>query len=151
MPKGLTIKKLGELAKKYFPNTVSGYRNICPHILDKLDKPAEEPIWLLMTTDVVNGTYEEAQDQEIQVKKLAETSQVPYEIPTTLQAITCILAEYFRSKTRLFSDVPLIYIRCQEKVKCLHVVVGHFAPAGLNVDINIYDIDCVGVAALRKF
>jgi hypothetical protein len=84
---------------------------------------------------------------------LAKRSGIPYEIPTTPQAITCILAEYFRSKTRLFSDNPLTYTRCQEKVQGYHLVVGGFAPAGLDVDYHyrIYDYDDVGVAALRKF
>jgi hypothetical protein len=155
MPKGLTIKKLGELAKKYFPSNIDGYGYIWPSIIDELgDKPVNESVWLLMTKDVLEGSRRKSYSQQKNiVAELAETTGVPYQVPTTLEAATCILAEYSRSENRLFSDSPWTYTRGQENVQGFQVVVGGFAPAGLFV-YYVSDYtgnDCIGVAALRKF
>lgn len=153
IPKGLTIKKLGELAKKYFPSNTDSYRYIWSAIVDKLgDKPADKSVWLLMTKDVLPGSRSKSYSQQKNiVAELAETTGVPYEIPTTLEAATCILAEYSRSKNRLFSDRPWTYTRCQENVQVYQTVVGGFAPGGLSVCYNFCDLADFGVAALRKF
>jgi hypothetical protein len=157
MPKGLTIKKLGELAKKYFPSNTDGYRYIWSAIVDELgDKPADESIWLLMTKDVLPESRSKSYDQQKNIiNELAKTTGVPYQVPTTLEAATCILAEYSRSKNRLFSDSPWTYTRCQENVQGYQIVVGGFAPAGLDVHDDAhndnYGYDDIGVAALRKF
>jgi F-box-like len=153
MPKELTIKKLGELAKKYFPSNTDGYRYIWSAIVDELgDKPADESIWLLMTKDVLPGSRSKSYGQQKTIiDELAKTTGVPYQVPTTLEAATCILAEYSRSENRLFSDSPWTYTRCQENVQGYQMVVGGFAPAGLSVIINIYGRVSIGVAALRKF
>ncbi len=155
MPKGLTIKKLGELAKKYFPSNTDGYRYIWSAIVDELeDKSVDESVWLLMTKDVLQGSRSKSYSQQKNiVTELAETTGVPYEVPTTLEAATCILAEYSRSKNRLFSDRLWTYTRCQENVKGYQTVVGGFAPAGLRVSHkhNYDHHDHIGVAALRKF
>lgn len=154
MPKGLTIKKLGELAKKYFPENIDGYKYIWSSIIDELgDKPADESVWLLMTKDVLPGSRNKSYTQQKNiVAKLAETTRVPYQVPTVLEAATCILAEYSRSGNRLFSESPWTYTRCQENFLGYQVIVGGFAPSGLCV-INPYgyDYDNIGVAALRKF
>ena len=154
MPKEFTIKKLGELAKKYFPSNTDGYRYIWSAIVDELgDKPADESVWLLMTKDVLPGSRSKSYGrQKTIIEELAKTTGVPYQVPTTLEAATCILAEYSRSENRLFSDSPWTYTRCKENVQGYQVVVGGFAPAGLSVDYNDhYDDGNIGVAALRKF
>lgn len=153
LPEGITIKKLGELAKKFFPNNTDGYGYIYGPILKELNKPTKKSVWLLHKTDVIDKTRGKSfKDQETEVRNLAKKSGVPYEIPTTPQTIACILAEYSRSQTRLFSDDPVTYTRCQEKVQGDQVVVGGFAPAGLVVDYSSdYDRVNFGVAALRKF
>jgi hypothetical protein len=153
IPKGLTIKKLGELAKKYFPSNTNGYRYIWSGIVDELgDKPADESVWLLMTKDVLPGSGSKSYSQQKNiVAELAKTTGVSYQVPTTLEAATCILAEYSRSENRLFSDSPWTYTRCQENVQGDQMIVGGFAPAGLDVFHDCYDYDFIGVAALRKF
>jgi len=85
------------------------------------------------------------------VDELAKTALVPYEVPTALEAATCILAEYSRSEKRLFNDSPWTYTLCQENVQGYQVVVGGFAPAGLVVGKWLWQRGGIGVAALRKF
>ena len=93
-----------------------------------------------MTKDVLPGsrnrTYAE---QQTIVATLATQSHAAYEVPSILEAVACIFAQYFRSSligsngppTRLFSDNPWTYTRCKENVDGYQVVVGGFAPAGL--------------------
>jgi len=79
-------------------------------------------------------------------------NELLHQIPTTLEAATCILAEYFRSKNRLFSDTPLTYTRCEiDAGGEINTIVGNFTSAGFCVKQSYYDSDCIGVAALRKF
>jgi len=48
---GLTLKSLGELAKKYFSNSNTGYRFIFPAIVEEQgDKSIDKSRWVLMTT-----------------------------------------------------------------------------------------------------
>ena len=144
---------VGELAKKYFPHNIDGYKYIWSSIIDKLgDKPADESVWLLMTKDVLQESRSQSYSQQKNiVAELAETTGVPYQVPTILEAATCMLAEYSRSGRRLISDNPWTYKRCQENVQGYQTVVGGFAPAGLIVDSFDYVDDNIGVAALRKF
>ena len=154
MPKGLTIKKLGELAKKYFPNNTNGYGHIWSAIVNDLgDKPTDKSIWLLMTKDVLPGSRDKSYSQQKNiVAELAETTGVSHQVPTALEAATCILAHYSRSKNRLFSDKPRTKTRCQDSVRGYQMTVGSFAPDGLTVDRNLCDHHrYIGVAALRKF
>lgn len=149
MPKGLTINKLGELAKKFFAG--NGYKYICPEVVENLgDKPADESVWLLMTiTNVVDGTKGESYiEQQNIIAELAKKALVPYEVPTTLDAATCILAEYFRSKRRLFNNIPGTFTCTRGQKNAVHPI-GCFGKDGLIILSN--NPNCgYGVAALRK-
>jgi F-box domain len=149
----LTLKSLGELAKRYFTDNNMGYKFIWSVIVDDLgNKSIDKSRWVLMTKDVLPGsTVKSYNDQKDIVVNLAQKSLIGYEVPETLEAAVCILAQYFDSNTRLFSDSPLTYKRCEEKAQGYRTVVGNFAPAGLSVRYNIFDGGSVGVAALRKF
>jgi len=149
----LTLKSLGELAKKYFSDSGAGYRIIWPGIVDELgDKSIDKSRWVLMTKDVLPGSRNESYaNPQKSVDELAEKSLISYEVPETLESAACILSQYFGSNTRLFSDNPWTYTRCKEEVKGRQIVVGGFAPSGLVVNISLYDTDCFGVAAMRKF
>ena len=152
----LTLKSLGELAKRYFPNSDTGYKFIWPAIVNELgDKSIDKSRWVLMTKDVLpesrNTSYAEQQDI---VANLAQKNLIGYEVPETLEAAACILAQYFGSntRTRLFSDSPWTpSTRCKENVRDCQTVVGGFALAGLCVNYYCHDGDSIGVAALRKF
>ena len=150
---GLTLKSLGELAKKYFSGSDSGYRYIWSAIVQELgDKSIDKSHWVLMTKDVLPGSRNKSYgEQQKIVAKLAEKSLISYEVPETLKSAVCILSQYFSSEIRLFSDNPSTYIRCKEKVQGCQTIVGGFAPAGLIVHYFTYDYDTIGVAALRKF
>jgi hypothetical protein len=153
MPKGLTIKKLGKLAKKYFPSNIHGYRYTWQGVIDKLaDKSINESVWLLMTKDVLLGSRNKTYNQQkVIVDELAKTTGVDYQIPTILEAATCILAEYSRSKNRLFSDNPLIYTRCRDNIQNYQMAVGGFYSSGLRIIDNYFEKKFIGIAILRKF
>ena len=150
---GLTLKSLGELAKKYFSASNTGYRFIWPAIIQENgDKSINKSQWVLMTNDVLPGSRNKnySEQQKI-VADLAEKSLISYEVPETLESAACILSQYFGANICLFSDSPWTYTRCQENVQGYQVVVGGFAPAGLSVNYVNFDYSDIGVAALRKF
>ena len=155
---GLTLKSLGELAKKYFPPRDTGYDKGYGFIdntiiQDQGDRSINTSQWVLMTKDVLPGSRKKSYvEQQKIVADLAEKSLISYEIPETLESATCILSQYFGSNIRLFSNSPSTYTRCQDNVRGYQVVVGAFEPAGLTVNNLInYGEDRIGVAVLRKF
>ena len=149
----MTLKSLGELAKKYFSASHTGYRFIMPAIVQELgDKSIDKSHWVLMTKDVLPGSKNKSYgEQQKIVAELAEKSLISYEVPEALESAVCILSQYFDSNIRLFSDGPWTYTRCKDKVQGYQIIVGGFAPAGLCVSYHDYDYDYIGVAALRKF
>ncbi len=152
IPKGQSLKSLGELAKKYFPTSTGYDEQAHKPLVDILETANEKSYWALMSKDVLNGSR--GIDFEAQKKMIAEFSQnanVNCEIPTALEAAVSILTHHVRSKERLFSSNPMTYTRCLEFYIGCHVVVGGFAPSGLHVDISLKIDGEVGVSALRKF
>ena len=149
---GLTLKSLGELAKKYFSNSNTGYRFIFPAIVEEQgDKSIDKSRWVLMTKDVLPGSGNKSSgEQQKIIADLAEKSLISYEVPEALESAASILSQYFDSNTRLFNDNPWIYTRCKEKIQDSQIVIGGFTPAGFAVSLN-YDDDNVGAATLRKF
>ena len=150
---GLTLKSLGELAKKYFSASDTGYRFIWAAIIQEQgDKSIDKSQWVLMTKDVLPGSRNKSYGEQRKiVADLAEKSLISYEVPEILESATCILSQYFGSNIRLFSNSPWTYTRCQENIQGYQVVVGGFAPAGLDVSNHRYDSVSFGVGALRKF
>jgi F-box domain len=148
----LTLQSLGELAKRYFPDSNMGYRYICSTIVNKLgDKSIDKSRWVLMTKDILpESRHKSYNKQKNIVANLAQKALIGYEVPETLEAAACILAQYFDSNTRLFNDSP--WILCKENVLGYQTVVGGFATAGLYVASTAHYISGpIGVAALRKF
>ena len=118
-----TLKTLNKLDKA---SRGVGCRYIWPEILKpEVDKPAEvEFQWAVMTKDVLPESGNKSYDVQ---KQIAEDND--YQVPGFLDAATCILWAHHHSGTRLYSDNPWTYTRCQEMVAGYHLVVGGFAPA----------------------
>jgi hypothetical protein len=147
----LTLKSLGELARKFFPESYTGSRYGWSSIVAALgDTPIDKSCWVLMTKDVLPGSRSKscAQQQAI-VTALAANTLIPFKVPTVLEAAVCILSQYVERKTRLFGDNPWSYTRCKDEIQGDHTIVG-FAPDGLRVGRNCYVSGIVGVAALLK-
>jgi len=155
----LTLKSLGEIAKRHFSTIDAGYGYIWDPIVAELGNMAiEKSCWVLMTKDVLpESRRKNYADQQTMVDALAQRSFATYEVPRALEAAVCILAQYFgshtASKTRVFGDSLWTYTRSQDKVRGHDVAVGGFAPAGLSVDYftAAYVDDRIGIAALLKF
>lgn len=162
---GLTINRLGQLARIYFPQNVNGYRLIQEDIVNELgDRPVgDRSYWVLMTTDIFLGSRNKnyAVMTEI-VASLSKQSltdlgypQGPglkdYEIPKTLEAATCILSQYFKPKIHLFSTNPPTYTLCKEEIQGAHTAVGYFSHEGLVIKTQNLEGWSNGVAAVRRF
>lgn len=149
----LTLNSLGELAKKYFPNLLTGYSGILDGIVKEYaDKPYDSSRWVLMTKDVLLGSRNKIYVvQQAIVANLAKRTGIPYEVPKVLEAAVCIYAQYFSSRKRLFSFRPwkLTFLRCYEH----QIIAGNFKQEG--IEVSLFDDDTVsesvGIAALRKY
>jgi hypothetical protein len=149
----LTLKCLGELAKKFFSASDTGYKFIWSNIVQEQgDKSIDKSHWVLMTKDVLPGSRNKsyAEQQKI-VAGLAEKSLIGYAVPETLKSAACILSHYFGSNIRLFSNDPCTYTRCKENIQGPQTVIGGFAPSGLGIYNSFDDGDSIGIAALRTF
>ena len=71
-------------------------------------------------------------------------------MPTLLEAAASLLMEHVVSGTRLYSDSPVTWTRCQEFHKGYQTVVGGFALAGLPVSGTAGDADPLGLAGVRS-
>lgn len=142
----LTLKTFGEHIKLKFPDLgQTGYRYIWD-AAKECDGNGESH-WVLMTKKILTGSRNKSfAEQQDQVGKRN------YQVPGTLDVVACVISEYARSNkdTRLFGDSPLTYTRCQERLQGCQVVIGGFAPAGLDVSCYDTDDEDIGIAALRK-
>ena len=122
-----------------------GYR----YLWDQIPKniPAEKEFhYAVMTNDVIPGSRNKSYDAQLQLIPAG------YEMPGVFDAARAILWENRRSGKRCFNDNPWTYTRCKEIIHGYHVVVGGFAPSGLDVNDNYDDnYDDTGVAGWRKF
>jgi hypothetical protein len=152
----LTLKNLGELAKKYFPK---GYKNIRPDAPG--DRTIDKSCWVLMTRYALPGSRHANYDEQQRiVSDLAIKSLTGYGIPGILESAACILTQYFNLKIRLFSTdrIDMIghfacpFIRCKDKRGDLQTTIGGFDSDGLDIGYarNGYYVN-IGIAALRKF
>ena len=114
--------------------------------------PCGESHWVLMTRDVLPGTRSRSYaDQQIILAGF-RFRQGAYQVPTLLEAAVAILMEHAVTGTRLYSDAPKTYTRCQEAYNAKwQMVFGGFAAAGPGVS---YSRNCVcdgcGLGGVRK-
>lgn len=159
---GLTLKSLGLLSKKYFPNNEMGYKKI-PSIIIHLigDRLIDRSCWVIMLKFPLRGTRNKDYiTQKTIVASLTRKGLIGYKIPELLKATTCILAHYFDSKECLFprlkwivfEDIPWTSIRCEESDKYgLHACVGNFTPEeGLEICMSNFTCKEFGVTVTRE-
>ena len=116
------------------------------------NQSSERSYWVLMTRDVLDGSRDKSyQDQCALVADHANRTGLAYEVPGALEAAVVMLLHHVRSGERLYSDKPLTYTRCRERLQNYQLVVGGFSSGGLDVFHFLYDYTYFGVAGLRKF
>ena len=102
--------------------------------------------WVLMTRDVIP----ESKNKELEMFDKNEL----YNLPTTLEAIICILTEYIKNRTTCFKDDrEPVFTRCSETTEKdkLPAVVGSLNEKGLFLTHDFFDDDFGGIAAIRRF
>jgi len=151
--KALTLQTLGELVKHPKRGNATKYRTFSPSVHE--NTPVGESHWVLMARDVIPNSRNKSYSDQ---KRLAQTynkNGVEYEVPRLLDATVNIFMEYVRTKTRLFSDSPSTYTRCQETYKNegkYQMVVGGFSASGLCVNgYGSSGDEDFGIALSRKF
>jgi hypothetical protein len=145
-----TLKKLGELVQSPKTGPATKYRSF--YLGEYQDNSVPQPYWFLMSQDILAGSRNENYETQFeQVATLAKETGIPYNIPTVLEAATCVFMHHVSTGKKLYSDSPLTYTRCQEfynKKNEWKLIVGGFASGGLYVDLGC---EVYGVGAGRKF
>jgi hypothetical protein len=68
-----------------------------------------------MTKDILPDSLDKDYPTHLkQVADLAEKTKIPYTIPTTMEAATCILMHHVHTGENLYRANPYRYTRCQE-------------------------------------
>ena len=151
--KPLTLNSLQELIQNPKEGHKTQYGYYHDYVKNELGNQSTSSHWVLMTRDVIpdsrNKSYE---DQKKLVAIHVQKSGQPYELPTTIDVVTCILMEHVQTGVKLYSDNPLTYTRCQEKVDKNQwpVAIGGFAAGGLDVLSFWLDSADDGVGGSRK-
>jgi hypothetical protein len=153
---GLILTNLGLIVESKLETgtrDVKGYQYISENIITDLDKPIDQPHWVLMTKDVLEGSRNLSYDQQqAMVQKLSETSGETHSVPKIHEAVAVAIAHLLRSNEFLFGrGNPWTHTRCEESIEGCQVVVGGFAPAGFLVSSRNGDNGRIGVAGLRRF
>lgn len=152
--KPITLDNFGLLLKEQ-PEFSGGAMRCNWHWALNITREGSTPVksgWVLMLKDIIPGSLGRSYaSQKSMVESLNKNGQTGYRFPKVAEAIISIMAEYLRSKKRLFGDAPLTYMRCGENFKDLVALLGGFAPSGLNIRNDIFGDDGIGVAGLRKF
>ena len=138
----LTLKTLGEFGQ-------TGHRDICPPFFMEQDKPLDKSRWVLMT----KGVIPESRNKSILIQnKLIESrGHQKYQIPSALEAATCLFIDNARSKIdpTNITYFQKTFTNCQEN----KIVVGKSADDTFLVTDHYfceYDWETLGAAALRR-
>ena len=157
LPKTLDGKQFdAEMFEEYVKNPKNSIHKTCyayfsPEAKEALRKALpQESSWALVPRDVLEGSG--AQEWPEQQRLVVPLSG--FEVIKGLAAIVGNFTEYVETGKCLYGQKPLTYTRCQEVVRIgqsdYQLVVGGFAPAGLDVCGGGFGHDSIGVAALRK-
>ena len=141
----LTLKALGEFVQKPLQGPATKYRDLS--LGEYKDPPNHVSHWTLLSRDVIPNSRNK---RYVAQAELAQ--QYPgYEIPHILDATVSIFMEHVQSGTRLYSDKPYTYTRCQEKYDAdWQLAVGGFAAGGLFV-LYVGEHEGRGVGLSRMF
>ena len=143
----LTLQSLGELVQKplYGPATKYKYFDLGEH----QDLPAPAPHWAILSRDVIPGSrYKSYADHQQLLKQYPS-----YEVPHILDASVALFMEHAQSGTRLYSNSPNTFTRCQQKYNAnWKLAVGGFVAGGLIISYDYDDeYENCGVGISRKF
>ena len=128
--KPFTLNFLQELIQNPKNGHKTHYRD-SSKVLEVLgDKPSTSSHWVLMTNNVIsNNSNKSYEEKKQQLEEMAQKSGCLYELPTALEATTCILMKHVQTGERFYNDKPhYTYAYCQEKIENdpTPIVVGGF-------------------------
>ena len=105
-------------------------------VINEIGEKSYSSHWVLMTKNVIPNSLGETYSNQCNlITNHSKKTVLPYELPSALDAATCILMEHVQTGNRLFNDKPWVYTLCQEKLHNNNwpVIVGGFASDGLSL------------------
>lgn len=162
--KPLTLVTLGELVERPKKGPAARYKFIAGELINAHGHQATAKAhWAMMTKDVIEGSRNKSyEEQKTLIAKFTKQTELPYEVPNSLDASICIFMHYFGSKERLFNsdNDNWIFTRCKENFQYFYlwayilcqIKVGGFSSSGLSLGSITIDRDNqAGIAPLVKF
>ena len=153
IPKGMTLNKMGELAKEPIEGhkTEYGYEYYWDMIEEKYGTvEVKDSYWVLMTKNLIPNSREKTRQEQLNLA----ASVKGYGAPSLIEAAVCNFVSYVSTGKGLLSKdkkEDWIYTCCREEpIKDWKLVVGGFTPAGLIVCDSNDCNDDVGVAGARR-
>jgi len=149
--KPFNLNTLGELAKNYFPQNLTGYLYIDDSVVHELgNKLVDKSYWVLMIKEMLlDSRTQSISKHKALAMDFAKKTFVPYEIPTTLEAVACIFAQYISTKERLFDWQ--FFTHCSDTVNEGNpVMVGGFVEEGLRIQEDWSGNGIIGLAPLWR-
>jgi len=135
------LQTLGEMIQKPLKGTPTKFGRF--NLGQYINSSVENSYWILMTRECIPGSYINGfQNQQNVLQSFNEKSGLSYEIPSTLEVATCIMIEYLRTGTPLFSYFGgqsefSSRITCPEKYDQNNQLGIGFDPStGLNIDYS---------------
>lgn len=151
----LTLKNIGELSKKYFTQSRTGYASLYPGILepkDQTDSSYQKPYWIL-SMDGVMGTGLSWSKQEDIIKEYNLKEKSSYMAPTVKEAVTTLYAKCIFSENCEVNQTPTAFTLTQNKVtNDKYIIVGGlWANIGLSIHASNYDNNIIGTSPIQRF
>ncbi len=129
--KPFTLNRLSELIREPKVGYKTQYRAYDNDIKRELGAKSYPSYWVLMTRDVIpNSQKKNYEHMKTLVQTCAQQSEIPYGIPTALEAATAILMNHAKTGERLYSEKVTV---CQRPVNKNQwaTAIGRFPSKGL--------------------
>ncbi|MCC5832171.1 MAG: F-box protein [Chlamydiales bacterium] len=149
IPKGLTLKKLLELARSTSKmEERTQFRNISDHIIREIgDISIDKTYRIIITNNILKKSRNLSIDEHI-----ALVIKIGCEMPKVLEASVLLVVTFMISGESLYSNIPVTYTRCSEQISDYQLAVGGFMRDGVFVTRCASNYETLGVAAvLHKF
>lgn len=156
----LTLNNLSDLIQQPLNNGHPANYEWYDTVPEQLrQSPSGQSYWALVRKSVLQNTINIPYAQQVEL--VNQHASAGFEPPKALEMVVCIMMEPVVSGHKLFSDDPLTYTRCVDRVQVRNqnaqyiISVGGFGRSGLNISFVIldqnYTHETEGMSVMRKF
>ena len=132
--KPFTLNFLKELIRNPKVGLKTKFKNFDDNLITELGNQSTLSHWVLMTRDVIPNSRDKTYAEKKKYLATYAQSGQPYELPTVIEAVTCILMEYVQTSKQFYNWLyPATYTVCQERDCQSYVITGGFSAKGIDI------------------